>query len=151
LIDTGCELNLLKESCIRGKLHRDKTQTHYLTGIGRGMLKTRGTVKLKINNKETEFHLVRKDFPIPPCGILGMKFLRENLATMTFSNERINLELQQPLNLVQNEIIKLPPRTRKLITLRVKILICKKDISKESMRDLASSSVRISLGKKTVR
>ena len=82
------------------------------------MIKTRGKIQIIINNKIVEFHLVRKSFPIKLCGILGMTFLRENAATMTFSKEAITLKIQSA-NLVNTERIKLPARTRSLIALNV--------------------------------
>ena len=118
MIDTGCELNLLKESCIQEKIRRDETCIYYLTGIGKGMQKTHGFVILKIFDTEVEFHLVHDKFSVSSCGILGMNFLRTNFATMSFSDERITLKLK-PINCNQPKIIYLPARTRKLVSLQI--------------------------------
>ena len=82
------------------------------------MIKTQGSVIINYNGNKIKFHLVRGNFPIKPCGILGMQFLRENSATMSFSNKEIILQIKSA-NLVPTEVIELPARTRKLITLHV--------------------------------
>ena len=118
LIDTGSELNLLKGSCIDGKLRRDRSDIFNLSGIGQGTLKTRGSVLLKILGKLVKFHVVRNNFPISTCGILGMEFLRENLASLKFSNEEITLNLPES-NKVSPCVINLPARVRKYIKLPI--------------------------------
>ena len=93
LIDTGSELNLLKESCINKNRRRDKSDIFHLTGIGQGTQKTRGSIRLNIFERVIKFHLVRKNFPISTCGILGTEFLRENLASLKFANDDVTLNL----------------------------------------------------------
>ena len=93
LLDTGSELNLLKESRIGKNRRRDKCDIFHLTGIGQGTQKTRGSIKLKIFERIVKFPLVRKNFPISTCGILGMEFLRENLTSLKFTNENLTLNL----------------------------------------------------------
>ena len=118
LVDTGSELNILKESCIRGKLRRDKSTIFYLAGIGRGSHKTRGSKQLKILRRSVKFHLVRSNFPISTCGILGTEFLRENSATLKFEKGDTLLNLPN-LNASSPYTITLPPRTRKLTSLPI--------------------------------
>ena len=66
---------------------RDKSERLILTGIGSREIETKDMVKINVEGRETNFHLVHNTFPISPCGILGMQFLRNNSATMTFSDE----------------------------------------------------------------
>ena len=118
LIDTGSELNLLKESCIRGKLRRDKIVIYRLAGIGQGTYETRGSVQLEILGRTVKFHLVRDNFPISICGILGTEFLRENSATLKFENQSTTLDLPSA-GTSSPCMINLPARSRKLIALPI--------------------------------
>ena len=118
MIDTGCEINLLKENCIKDNVRRDKSERFILTGIGSGEIETKGMVKINIEGRETNFHLVHNTFPISPCGLLGMQFLRNNSATMTFSDEKITLKLET-LNKNNPGKIVLPARSHKLIGLPI--------------------------------
>ena len=114
LIDMESELNLLKESCIIKNRRRNKSDIFHLTGIAQGTQKTRGSIKLKIFERVVKFHLVRKKFPISTCGILGIEFLRENLASLKFTNEDVTLNL--PLSdTVSPCSINLPPRRIKCV------------------------------------
>ena len=114
----GSELNILKESCIRGKLRRNKSTIFYVAGIGRGSHKTRGSIQLKILGRSVKFHLVRENFPISTCGILAIEFLREKSAALTFENGDTLLNLPN-LNASSPYTITLPDRTLKLTTLPI--------------------------------
>ena len=94
-------------------------QIFYLTEIGHGLIKTRGTLIINYNGNKIKFHLVRGNFPIKSRGILGMQFSRKNYATMSFSDKEIILQIKSA-NLVQTKIIELRARTRKLIKLHIK-------------------------------
>ena len=80
------------------------------------MIKTRGFIEIKINDKKTKFHIVDKTFNIQSCGILGLQFLKENSAIMFFNNENVILNIKE-INHIKNQLITLPARSRKIITL----------------------------------
>ena len=103
---------------MRGKLRREWSIRHHLTGIGQGMYKTKGNMNLQIFGRTVKFHLVRANFPISTCGILGTEFLRENSASLKFTEQNTTLDLPDA-STTNPCIITLPSRTKKLITLSV--------------------------------
>ncbi|KAJ8671400.1 hypothetical protein QAD02_002659 [Eretmocerus hayati] len=122
MIDTGCKLNLIKENAIEPSIEVNTNKTFHLVGIGKGMIKTFGEVILKIENIEIKFQIVDDAFPIEAAGILGVSFLTQQEATIKFRNK-----LPSSIFIGDNEIkfeemceIDLPPRSKKMIKLRVK-------------------------------
>ena len=73
---------------------------------------------MKILGQSVKFHLVRANFPISACGILGTEFLRQNSATLKFENGD-TLPNFPNLNASSPYTITLPARTRKLTTLPI--------------------------------
>ena len=76
MIDTGSDLNLIKEYSVDSGTWVNKNRIYNLVGISTEMIPTRGEIKTFINKIETDFHIVPNDFPIPQNGILGMAFLK---------------------------------------------------------------------------
>ena len=92
LIDTGSDLNLLKENVIRSHIEIDRNKIFYLTGISKGLVKTKGEISLFLKGTECKFQIVPINFPIAQKGILGIEYLSTQGATLQFNDSRnINL------------------------------------------------------------
>lgn len=117
LVDTGCPLNLVKESALTKIFRRRDNSIFYLAGVGKGIYETLGSVELFIFDRKTIFHIIPEDFGVSTSGILGMEFLHENSASLKFQDGETILDL--PLSEQANINYSLPPRTRKLIALSV--------------------------------
>lgn len=66
------------------------TQDAYaLTGMGNGVVITRGCADISLGTLPCRVHLVPIDFPIECDGILRVDFLRSNSAILSFPDERL--------------------------------------------------------------
>ncbi|KAL4100717.1 hypothetical protein QTP88_020751 [Uroleucon formosanum] len=81
LVDTGTELNLMKDS-LKDNILVSETKTYNMQGINDQLVRTLGSTVLtiEINDKtyETEFQVVDNSFPITEDGILRNPFLKDN-------------------------------------------------------------------------
>ena len=118
MIDTGCELNLIKENVIDPRIWVNRTRIFDLVGIGSGIIKSLGEVKLEIKGIESTFQIVPKDFPIGQNGILGTSFLGMHRATLRFSGTTLHLGLENSFNNIIK--IKLPARSKTLTVIPLK-------------------------------
>lgn len=89
-----------------------------LTGIGSGMIRTQGDVRVLIHGVPIHFQVVDNDFPIKETGILGLSFLKKQEITLKFRDT-----LPDSLQFGKGETFScassshdLPPRTKVLIT-----------------------------------
>ena len=88
IVDTGAELNLIKEGHLRSNVFIN-TENHYqIFGITKEGMTTRGMVELTIEGKPCPFQVVSDEFSINQDGMLGMPFskgavvdLKENIET----------------------------------------------------------------------
>ena len=113
---------MLKENAIRPHLELNKNKIFYLTGIGKGLIETKGEITLSLKGIECKFQIVPTDFPIAQKGILGIEFLSTQGATLQFDDTR-NGKLvvnRETFPFETHDTIYLPPRTKKLVTLTIK-------------------------------
>jgi transposase InsO family protein len=135
LVDTGSEVSVIK----KGKLRGDKMcrVSHIpLSGIGAGVVTTRGSTGLRISVRdeifEHEFLVVPDDFPIPVDAILGLDFLTRQKITLDFDTgtvitqkhklklENRNFSSTGPRGFkIARDRIKVPARTHKLINVGI--------------------------------
>ena len=119
MVDTGCELNLIKESMVDSRVWVNHEKIYYLVGIGPKIIKSLGEIRVIIGGVESAFQIVPKDFPIEQNGILGISFLGKHGATLQFSRITLKLGLENPSN-DNHSKIKLPARSKTLIEIPLK-------------------------------
>ncbi|KAI4477024.1 hypothetical protein M0802_014790 [Mischocyttarus mexicanus] len=74
LIDTGSQLNLIKEHLLTPGTTITEPYNLPLQGIGEGTVRTLGTVTSEIFSRTALFHIVPRSMPTPGDGILGDEF-----------------------------------------------------------------------------
>lgn len=111
LVDTGSQLNLIKESCLDSEIIVDTKKIVHITGVGRGNVRTYGEVTLAFKNIFTKFHIVGDSFPIKQDGILSVPFLRSQDPKLVVGDMEIAFS--------QHPCFELPPRTKKFIKVPV--------------------------------
>lgn len=71
-------------------------------------------------------NVVDSNFPIPWDGILGIQFLKQHNASLSFRDQTLTIEgLTKPIPFVEHSIVTLPARSKVLITLKVANPECK--------------------------
>lgn len=78
---------------MKTKRHINKDKWYCLTGIESGMYKTKCEVKIAVNEQETMFHVVGRNFRINQCVIFGVSFLCQHNAAMEFFKSKIRLNM----------------------------------------------------------
>lgn len=91
MIDTGCDLNLIKESHFDSRVRINRNKMYHLVGVGPRMIPTLGEITLIIKGIQSKFQSVPKDVPISQNGILGISFLEKHNATLTFAGIELKL------------------------------------------------------------
>ena len=75
LVDTGSDVNIIKDNVLTENVLIDRTQTVNLRGINDKVIQTLGKLTIPLifqgHQINTEFNLVDKHFPIRKNGILG--------------------------------------------------------------------------------
>ena len=122
LIDTGSQLNSIKRKGIISGLLVDTDVIYNIIGIDQGGLSTFGEVIIEIFGIGVRFQIVSDDFPISGIGILGIPFLEQQQAVLTFKDIMPNSLLVggQELSLRTGVSVSLSPRTKTLITVPVR-------------------------------
>ena len=125
MIDTGSDLNLIKEYCVNSRTWVNRNRIYNLVGISPEIIPTKGGIKTRINGIETDFHIVPNNFPISQNGILGMTFLKHQGATLSIAGIDIQLGNSE-LPSVNYKSFCLSARAKTLIEIpRNKITFCK--------------------------
>ena len=89
LIDTGSELNIIKQGLDKPNLFIDRKTVYNLAGISEGLVLTQGCVRINIDEEYCRMNIVPDGFPIEADGILGIEFLKEQEATLSFRNNTL--------------------------------------------------------------
>ena len=133
LIDTGSDINLIKENLLNKNIKINKKQIFGLIGITNEFVHTLGTVIIKIKNINCLFSVVPADFQIAWDGLLGNEFLKENKANLSYEKQEINLKgLSEPIKFMINKKITLPARSKTLLEIEV----ANKDIKEGYIRKI---------------
>lgn len=119
MIDTGSDLNLIKQCSIDSQTWVNSSRIYNLIGISEEMIPTLGEIKTHINGIETSFQTVPNDFPISQSGILGMAFLKQQGAMFSVAGVNIHLGSRE-LPEISYTTICLPARTKKLVEIPLK-------------------------------
>ena len=120
IIDTGSELNIIKQKLIKADTLIDSSIKFNLFGINELGVRTHGQVKIRINNTDVPFQLISNSFPIESDGMVGMPFLSESVIDL--KEKEIQNEFGNFSILIENKAItlNLKARTKQLITLPAK-------------------------------
>ena len=89
LIDTDSELNIIKQDLIKPNLFIDKNTVYRLAGISEGLFLTQGCVRINLDEGYCRMNVVPDTFPIEADGILGIEFLKEQDATLSFRSDAL--------------------------------------------------------------
>ena len=115
MIDTECELNLIKESVVNSGVGVNRIRIYDLVGIGLGIIKSLGEIMVEIEGIESAFQIIPEDFSIEQNGILGTSFLGNHRAISQLLG--ITHHLGNPLN--SNFKIKLSARSNILTAIPI--------------------------------
>lgn len=121
LVDTGSEINLIKEGKIRSDNNVMRDWTIKLTGIIKGTVNTKGKISIKLGGMPCIFHLVDDDFPLKQDGLLGSEWLSQNNGRLDFSNRGlwVGLEKFDFSNFPRGKKVMLAARTKQRVDLEV--------------------------------
>ncbi|CAB0029249.1 unnamed protein product, partial [Trichogramma brassicae] len=91
LVDTGSDLNLLKISRVSENALIDTQKLYTLYGISDGIVATQGRTNnnITLGGAKCLVNIVDDNFPISFDGILGMEFLREQQAVLSFKENEL--------------------------------------------------------------
>ena len=84
LIDTGSELNIIKTKLLKPNVMIQTNTLFRLAGIDKDLINTLGSATINLGGVNCRLNIVSDDFPIEADGILGVEFLREQGATLSF-------------------------------------------------------------------
>ncbi|XP_057329925.1 uncharacterized protein LOC130670528 [Microplitis mediator] len=118
MIDTGCELNLIKYGKINPNTWIDRSEILKLTGITAEFVFTLGKMETEFFGIPITFHLVPNEFPIRRNGILGSKFLKDNHIDVLYSQGCLKVQGNR-INFEREETIVVPARTKSGFYVRV--------------------------------
>jgi len=110
MLDSGADVNLIKEKFVKPSIQINKNNAVILQGISPNSVATLGTINIFILGKETEFHLIPNDAPFLQDGILGIGFLRAHNAVLDFKNKRLLYD-DSSIPFTETEYITLKPRS----------------------------------------
>ena len=120
IIDTGAELNLIKQKRVKSKICINSNLKYDLLGMNEKGVRTRGWVEIKINQTAIPFQVISNSFPIESDGMLGMPFLSNSMIDLQVKQIQNKLSMFPTLEAKKNAKIKLKAQTKQLITLPVK-------------------------------
>ncbi|KAG7196874.1 hypothetical protein KM043_018876, partial [Ampulex compressa] len=116
ILDTGAEINIIKEKALPVEAKDCSKDVVKLSGISEGSVTTLGSAKLSIFGTETIVHIVSNDFPIRHDGVLGSSYFETTNAAIDYSARCLRMDaLEIPFS--EGNIIKLPPRSKKQISI----------------------------------
>ncbi|KAJ8685273.1 hypothetical protein QAD02_021066 [Eretmocerus hayati] len=91
LLDSGAEVNIVREGSIRDPKLVDTTKKIEIQGIGKDLISTQGTITLTIITGTSTFHVVPDDLQFPGEGILGAQYLSEALGVIDYETRCLSI------------------------------------------------------------
>ena len=120
LIDTGSELNIIKESLLKSHVPVQSHTFYRLAGINDGLINTLGCVIVNLGDVKSRLNIVSDSFPISADGILGVEFLREQEATLSFKDGSISFGNPcETVAFTNHDTLYLPARTKTLVQINI--------------------------------
>jgi len=110
MLDSGADVNLIKEKFVKPSIQINKYNTIMLQGIAPNSVTTAGTINIFLLGKETEFHLIPNDAPFMQDGILGIEFLKTHNAVLDFKLKRLLYD-DSSIPFFETEHVLLEPRS----------------------------------------
>ena len=96
LIDTGAEISIVKSARLRPEINYEPTKGIDVKGISDVLLRTEGTVLLKLltltHETTHQFHVIGDNFDFRYDGILGQDFWKCKGATIDYCNRVITMD-----------------------------------------------------------
>lgn len=86
MIDTGSEINLIKESKVPKRMNIDCKNEFLIKGIEEEMIKSLGDVQFRLGEEYLNFSIITDDFPIAASGILGIDFCVAGQAKINYAD-----------------------------------------------------------------
>ncbi|EFN61401.1 hypothetical protein EAG_05115, partial [Camponotus floridanus] len=83
MVDSGSELNLIKQKCLKPTVTLDQTNT-CLQGIASETIVTLGAVSISILGRLSEFYVISDSIGFAQDEILGNRFLRERSVILNY-------------------------------------------------------------------
>ncbi|CAB0043459.1 unnamed protein product [Trichogramma brassicae] len=121
LVDTGSDLNLLKISRVSENALIDTQKLYTLYGISDGIVATQGRTNITLGGAKCLVNIVDDNFPISFDGILGMEFLREQQAVLSFKENELvisNADIAK-IPFINYDTLFLPARTKTLVAVKL--------------------------------
>lgn len=127
MIDSGAQLNLIKERTIKENfdVHIDTQIKYHITGVGKGAHNTYGQLTIDFEQTKVHFQIVDDNFPIPSDGVIGLPFLKQQQVKQLYGNDPLQSKIiignkeyildESPSDDTQSSTtytIQLPPRYR---------------------------------------
>jgi hypothetical protein len=96
LIDTGVDISVVKDSCLKPGYRFKPDKTAEIKGISNGVVRTSGTVSLRLFSEYHEsvhyFHVIGDKFQLQFDGVLGRDFWERAKAVITYCIREIRME-----------------------------------------------------------
>ncbi|CAB0034770.1 unnamed protein product [Trichogramma brassicae] len=121
LVDTGSDLNLLKNSRVSEGALIDTQKLYTLYGISDGIVATQGRTNITLGGAKCSVNIVDDNFSISFDGILGMEFLREQQAVLSFKENELvinNADITK-IPFINYDTLFLPARTKTLVAVKL--------------------------------
>ena len=120
LIDTGSELNIIKHNLFKPGTQAHKDSLYRLAGISEGRVLTNGYIRIKLDGVLCRLNVVSDSFPVEADGILGVEFLKEQKAILSFENDALLYgDANETSPFISHDTLYLPARTKTLITISI--------------------------------
>ena len=112
--------NLIKQGLIKPNLFIDKNTVYRLAGISEGLVLTQGCVRINLDEGSCRMNVVPDSFPIEADGILGIEFLKEQDATLSFRSDALLWgNPRETIPFITHDLLYLPARTKTLVKITV--------------------------------
>lgn len=117
LVDTGSQLNIIKQGRLKPTVVIHYDTLYGLTGIGADIVQTVGWTEIKL----CHLNVVPDTYPIEWDGILSMEYLKSQNAILSIEDEYLLTRESRPevIPFVNNESFYLSARTKTLIKVKV--------------------------------
>ena len=120
LIDTGSELNIIKAKLLKPNVMIQTNTLFRLAGIGKDLINTLGSAIINLGGVNCRLNIVPDDFPIEADGILGVEFLREQGATLSFKDRSLSFgHPRETTPFLSHDTFYLPARTKTLVQVTI--------------------------------
>ena len=124
LIDSGAEINLIHVRALQPRTVIARHDFMNLIGITTNTLATAGSTEITFFDKPIKFQVFTNDLPLPVPGILGVIFLKNELAQISFHHNALITDSRPitPVRFINYEYRK-PKATNYILRVRMRTTI----------------------------